>query len=452
MTLPSNYKPVKGTEHIQSGQPCDPEPDRARPASNSHSDPAPPAERRDDVENGGLLRAIQDAAQAHFPKRLHGPAWGRSGFQLAAVEGLRQIARAGGGGVSNPERRAVVVRGGATAMAKAFAVELHDYNSPLGKYHGHEGAVNLPSDLADSVEAVIGLDNRQVPAKHFSTAQKKTPADPSNTNSLTPQQVARLYNFPAGDGTGQTIGIYEMQTQDAQGNPAPVRATRCRTSRPQSKRSGENLKVPKLIDVPVDGVTNSGKSDGETGLDITVAGAVAQGAKIAVYFTGGTSQSIIHALQAMIHSERGRTRFNIVSISYGWGPDDTNEKQFQRPRVYADRSAFPGRRQSVDYCFGFLRDFGAFIASRTQAQTSFPASDPWVTACGGTTIGNVNGTGFDEYVWNDSGATGVCTSARFPRRPTRRTPSCPRATIPTGRRGFRFGRKTRARTAVMRRN
>jgi len=64
-------------------------------------------------------------------------------------------------------------------------------------------------------------------------------------------------------------------------------------------------------------------------------------------------------------------------------------------------------------------DSGAEIADPRQAQTSYPASDPWVTACGGTTVGNIGGSNFDEYVWNDSGAggpgaTGGGISARFP--------------------------------------
>jgi kumamolisin len=31
----------------------------------------------------------------------------------------------------------------------------------------------------------------------------------------------------------------------------------------------------------------------------------------------------------------------------------------------------------------------------------FPGSCPWVLTVGGTTVGNVNGSQFDEYVWND---------------------------------------------------
>jgi kumamolisin len=63
--------------------------------------------------------------------------------------------------------------------------------------------------------------------------------------------------------------------------------------------------MPNIVDVPVDGVANSGQSDGETGLDITVAGAIAPKATIAVYFAGGQTQNVIHALQAMIHPAAG---------------------------------------------------------------------------------------------------------------------------------------------------
>ena len=35
------------------------------------------------------------------------------------------------------------------------------------------------------------------------------------------------------------------------------------------------------------------------------------------------------------------------------------------------------------------------------AHVSYPASDPWVTACGGTILKNVAGKSFEEHTWND---------------------------------------------------
>src|SRR6202044_2964186 len=45
---------------------------------------------------------------------------------------------------------------------------------------------------------------------------------PPNTKSLTPQQVAKLYNFPSGTGAGQTIGIYEMPTSEGAPGYSPT--------------------------------------------------------------------------------------------------------------------------------------------------------------------------------------------------------------------------------------
>jgi kumamolisin len=306
-------------------------------------------------------------------------------------------------------RRSVIVHGSAAAISKAFAVQLNNYEYARGTYRSHDGPVNVPASIADYVQAVVGLTNREVEAKHWSATsavQQRAQADPPNTVALTPAQVANLYNFPAGDGANQTIGLYEMKIG--------------RTAAGYSKSDIEgtmkalgNLPMPNIIDVPVDGEKNSGKSDGETGLDITVAAAIAPKATIAVYFAGAQVQNMIHALQMMILPKAGEPTPSIISISYGWGPDDPGTPNFS-PSEYAQfTSIFEDASTNKITVFVSSGDSGAYVESTTQAQTSYPASDIWVTACGGTTIGNINGSSFDEWVWNDDGATGGGVSARF---------------------------------------
>jgi kumamolisin len=110
---------------------------------------------------------------------------------------------------------------------------------------------------------------------------------------------------------------------------------------------------------------------------------------------------------------------SIISISYGWGQDDTDNPNFSDSEYTQITGLFEDAATNKITVFVSSGDSGAQIESQTQAQTSYPASDVWVTACGGTTIGNVNGSSFDEYVWNDigaagPGATGGGVSARFP--------------------------------------
>ena len=348
---------------------------------------------------------------------------------------------------TNRARRTVIVRGSVEQMNAAFSVRLNQYSSPRGAYRGHEGPVHVPADLAGIVEAVVGLDTRKVPARHANS-------DPGNTNPLTPQQVAQLYNFPPGDGTGQTIGIYEMQTQDGFGdtinpgyNAADLTAT--------MNAFGGGLTVPVPVDVPVDGQMNSGTSDNETLLDISVAGAVAQNARIAVYFTGGTNADIIHALQMAFHPTGSQPVLNVFSISYGWSPDDTTEfisdsDYTQMSNLFLDAVALG---ITVLISSG---DSGAFYFTSGVAEASYPASDPSVLACGGTTIGNINGSNFDEYVWNDtfglnSGATGGGVSARFSLPSYQAARACLRGWITTSLAGVsRTWPATPVRTADMR--
>ena len=310
---------------------------------------------------------------------------------------------------TNDARRSVVVEGTVDAVNKAFNVDMCNYESPRGMYRSHIGPAKLPGDIQPLIASMTGLDNHMIDAKHYSPVRKQSAGDPPGTSALTPQEVAKLYNFPAGDGAGQVIGIYEMATAD--GPPGYTISDITATM----KAFGGGLKVPKPIDVAVDGTGNSGASDGETVLDITVSSAIAQGATIAVYFTGGTSQNIIHELQQMIHPGAGDPVPTVISISYGFGPDDKNAHSFSALEFKAIGQLFQDAATMGITVLVSSGDSGAFISSKTQAQASYPATEPWVIACGGTTIGNVKGTSFDEWVWNDSGATGGGVShGRFP--------------------------------------
>jgi kumamolisin len=120
----------------------------------------------------------------------------------------------------------------------------------------------------------------------------------------------------------------------------------------------------------------------------------------------------------MIHPSPGDPEPSVLSISYGWGPDDASADSFSEQEYEQIGQLFQDAANLSITVLVSSGDSGAFIASSTEPQTSYPATEPWVLACGGTTVGNVNGAGFDEYVWNDigaagPGATGGGISARF---------------------------------------
>ena len=78
---------------------------------------------------------------------------------LAAVE---QYVREQGMEVASTDaaRRVVIVRTTAAKAMQAFDVALGHYEADGISYRGREGAVHLPADVAEKIEAVLGLDDR----------------------------------------------------------------------------------------------------------------------------------------------------------------------------------------------------------------------------------------------------------------------------------------------------
>jgi kumamolisin len=203
MAVPSNYVAIKGSIH---------------PHPKDHQKLGPTA-NADQLTVTLLLRRKASASKqpeivaAGAPRPTRDQFVEARGADQAEIDKVAAFAKSAGLQVleSDPARRSVVVRGSVAAVNKAFAVKLNDYQYERGKYRSHDGAVYLPSGVARYVQAVVGLTDRPVRAVHFSTARRRSPADPANTKPLTPQQVATLYGFPPGDGSGQTIGLYAMR-------------------------------------------------------------------------------------------------------------------------------------------------------------------------------------------------------------------------------------------------
>jgi kumamolisin len=79
------------------------------------------------------------------------------------------------------------------------------------------------------------------------------------------------------------------------------------------------LAVPDIVSVGVDGAGNApgdaSGADGEVALDIQVAGGVAPGARIAVYFAPNTDQGFVDAITRAVHDQTNSP--SALSISWG---------------------------------------------------------------------------------------------------------------------------------------
>jgi kumamolisin len=297
-------------------------------------------------------------------------------------------------------RRAIVLGGTIAALATAFGAQLELYSVGGQTFRGRTGTLSVPAALEPIVQGVFGLDERPQARAHF---RWNASADAAAATSFTPPQLAAAYAFPTGvDGSGETIALIELGGGYADSDLATF-------------FGNLGVPVPAVSSVGVDGTTNSptgdpNSADGEVALDIEVAGALAPGAKIVVYFGPNTDQGFLDAITTAIHDTANAP--SIISISWG-GPESswTAQALANFDAAFADAGTL-----GITVCVAAGDNGSSDGLTDGQAHVDFPASSPHVLACGGTSLA-ISGTSIrSETVWNDGaqgGATGGGISDSF---------------------------------------
>lgn len=303
-------------------------------------------------------------------------------------------------------RRTVILSGTVATMNQAFGVELKQYQYPSGSYRGRTGSVQLPAELQDVVEGVFGLDNRPQAKPHFRRRRERVGARADATSlSYTPLQVATLYDFPEGDGSGECIGLIELgggfKPTDLSNYWSQLNLSEKPTVEAVSVGNGSN-KPTGDPDGP----------DGEVMLDIEVSGSIAPGAKIVAYFAENTDAGFLNAITTAVHDSTNNP--SIISISWG-GPESSWTEQAMTSMDEAFQSA---AAMGVTVCVAAGDDGSTDGVSDGLNHVDFPASSPNVLACGGTRLVASGNTITSETVWNElannEGATGGGISDVFP--------------------------------------
>jgi kumamolisin len=316
---------------------------------------------------------------------------------------------------AEPRSRSVLLSGTAEKMAQAFQVNLGKYQHAGKTYRIREGSIQVPDNLAGVVTGVFGFDTRPVAKPRLVAHRHVTPT----TTSFNATQLASLYNFPSGNGSGEGIAVIEL------GGGFNVS---------DLSTYFYNLgisPVPSVTAVGVDGATNSPTGDpngpdGEVELDIEISAAIAPAATIKAYFGPNTNQGFLDAVTAAVNDS------SITLLSISWGAPEADwtasamtsfDQEFQAAGVLG-RTVFvaSGDNGSSDGLPGNNVDF--------------PASSPHAVGCGGTTI-TVSGNSItSEVVWNsDGGASGGGVSNVFPKPSYQANVNVPAPTTSSGGRG-----------------
>ncbi|HKN07161.1 MAG TPA: S53 family peptidase [Thermoplasmata archaeon] len=319
------------------------------------------------------------------------------------IDRVSAFARSQGLEVGRPSigARTVRVAGPAGVVGPLFGASLERWSFPGGSFRGRTGYLSLPKELEGIAVGVFGLDNRPQARTHF--VRHKTFA--ASDVAYTPPTVAAAYDFPTGtDGSGETIGLLELG-----GGFSASDLT--------SYFGQLGVPAPNVTVVSVDGAGNAPTGnpdgpDGEVELDIEVAGSVAPGARVVVYFAPNTDRGFLDGLNEALHDTANRP--SVVSIS--WGSPESSWTAQARAALNGACEDAATMGVSVLVAAG---DNGASDGVSSGAlNVDFPASSPFATACGGTRLLLKGGKIESEVVWNElaigEGATGGGVSTAFP--------------------------------------
>lgn len=385
------------------------------PLPGSERAPAPEAREIGPLDGSSRLTiTLVLRRRAELPRDLiEGPSTisrqelgARYGADPADIDLVRRVLSRYGLEVTegSPESRQMKVSGSIDQLCDVFGARLIRVSSPdpttgAPVEHRHrEGSLRIPAELDGVVRAVLGLDDRPQARAHMRRAA-------AIQYSYTPPQLAGVYRFPAGtDGSGQTLGIIEL-------------GGGFRQSELENYFSALGMPTPSVTAVDVAGGTNAPGNnangpDGEVLLDIEVAGSLAAGAAQVVYFAPNSDLGFAEAIYTAVNAAP-----TPAAISISWGhPENTWTLQALNvfEEVFADAAAL-----GVTVCAAAGDNGSGDGESDGQPHTDFPASSPYVLACGGTRLEADPATGqvTSETVWNDQpldGATGGGISEIFP--------------------------------------
>jgi kumamolisin len=359
---------------------------------------------------GPQLPAADDITAAPLDAAAYAASYGASADDAAKVEQALEGFGLQVYDVSLPTR-SLRARGTVQQMNSAFDVTLGTYESPSqGVFRGRVGAVTVPAALDGIITGVFGLDDRRV-ARRAATPTQTGPA------ALTPANLEARYQFPAGDGTGQTVAIAEFGgayfPADAQAfcqkYDLPVPAIT-----PVS--AGARLLTPEQIQqMPQQEQQNVLDDSVEVMMDIEIAAALCPAAAISVYFAHFTQKGWIDLLNAVSTAQPVPT---VVSVSWGLAEDasDWSSAAVQEINQRLQSAAMQG----ITVCAAAGDDGAGDQAQDGNAHVNFPASSPFVLSVGGTML---TGTPPEEVVWwqvpgyraANGGATGGGVSTVFAR-------------------------------------
>jgi subtilase family serine protease len=304
------------------------------------------------------------------------------------------------------DQTSVTFQGTADEIRQAFKTELHTYRTGNSSHVANRETPSIPRALAHLVTGIGGLSDLRPHVK----AKAQFTSALSGSHFLAPADIATLYNLAPVYGAGITgSGIKVVVV--GQSDIHPENLARFWNA------AGIKQTVPQLITTgPDPGFSSTDEQESEA--DLEWLGAVAPSAQL-IYVA---SDDVFESLAYSIDQNLG----NIIVVSYGLCEQDVSTITSLNDKL----AAAAAQGITVIAASG---DFGAAACdASSQVSTAshglavdFPASSPYVTGVGGTTLQDA-GSGFwastnatygsslltyiPEAAWNDTTSSVIAAS------------------------------------------
>ena len=357
---------------------------------------------------------------------------------------------------TKPGRTLLIVSGSVSAVEAAFGVHLNRYRMSDGRaVYANASAPRLPRTIASRLAGVAGLSNLSrmrpryhVPVAHApSTVRTLTPLPGTTTigsgpnGGLAPTDIKYAYSldtlttlYPAGatgavgtaplDGTGQTVGLFELDGYDPNDILLYVRQFSLPTQIVATATSPPTLQNVLLGGFAGTVLNRAGQ--GEVTLDIDMVLALAPSlSKLYVYEENQATDTLapltIFSRMAGDTGTDGKPLLNVICCC--WGVPELEED----PAITSgENTIFQKMAAQGQSVFCSAGDEGAYDNFNTATRSHYnlsvdnPASQPFVTGVGGTTLKYnkavpVSATALtakpgayvSEKTWNTSGTTSL---------------------------------------------
>ncbi len=302
-------------------------------------------------------------------------------------------------------------RGPVSRVAGALGVAFARVATADGEFTSAVTDPSLPADVADAVLGIVGLQPHQL----MHTPRLVPDAVTTVAGRTTPADIAAAYNIPGSlDGTGQTIAVIidsVPQASDLTAFWTAIGSTETTANFSSVNVSGGPAADRQTADI------------NEATLDVEWASGLAPGAQVRVYATSALNQTNAVAACTQIMNE-GLAKVVNYSAS---APEGNSSQSFRdtTSQTYAQMAAAgitfltssgdSGSNPNTDMTNGYN--------PANALDVQYPASDPFATGVGGTTVAfNTSWVKTGETVWSQIGnvatnplASGGGVSTYFPR-------------------------------------